>query len=173
MSRHWWRGILAAALATTTVGCQWINSRSAFERDPLVMSHLTNDRSESAFAADDQPAKRGRWAWLTASHPGGAAPVQTASRSESSPTPAKSSAAAPDHSWVVGRLRQRRGADNGWYIQYGHVDDQDRYGGELDVEHSPKLGLVREGDKVLLEGEVIPSRSGYPLYRVRNLARLD
>lgn len=166
------RWVLATALAAVGAGCSWINSRSAFERDPLVMSHLTKDRSEGAFAADDAPVRKSRWAWLTASHPG-SAPVLAASASSTTPSAVKTATAAPDHTWVVGRLRQRRGADNGWYIQYGHIDEEDRYGGELDVEPTPKLGLVREGDRVLLEGEVIPSRSGHPVYRVRNIARLD
>ena len=63
--------------------------------------------------------------------------------------------------------------NGGWYVDYVDLGDKDPYGGKLYLEKTPKLGMLREGDRVLVEGEVVKKRTGNPMYRVRSVALLD
>lgn len=137
------------------------------------MSHLTKGSPEGGFASDEAPLRKSRWRWFTASNSKAARP------DEPSPTHLAAQTAGwdarthdADYSWIVGRLRQRRGSDPRWYVEYARPGD-DPYGGEIDLEQSPELGLVREGDRVRIEGRILHHSDARPSYRVENLARLD
>ena len=158
--------VLPVILASVVTGCGWIQPRSGFERDPFVMSHLSKSSDESF--AWDQPSRTRSLAMLTSRKPA----TKDAKDDFVAERPSDTSHAA-DFSWLVGKLVHREGTNGGWYVDYDDAGEADPYGGQLDLEKSPKLGLVRAGDRVLLEGEVVKKKSGNARYRVRSLALLD
>jgi hypothetical protein len=165
--------ILTPALLAASTGCNWINPRSNFERDPFVMSHLTKGSPDGGFASDEAPVRKSRWRWFTASNskpppPNEPNPTRLAAQTAGWDVPTHD----PDYSWIVGRLRQRRGAHPQWYVEYARPG-ADPYNGEIDLEPSPELGLVREGDRVRIEGRLQHHSDARPRYRIENLARLD
>lgn len=148
---------MALGLLLPLAGCGWIRPRSDFERDPFVMSHLTKDGDDGVAWGE----KSDRRLSFTSHKPG-----------ERADAPRDRRAHADDYHWIVGRLDRSTDSDAGWIVIYeNHVGD--RYEGQLPLEKSSQLGLVREGDRVLLEGEVVTTRAGEHEYRVRSLALLD
>ena len=130
------------------------------------MSHLSKSSDESF--AWDQPSRTRSLAMLTSRKPATNDATDRLVAERASDT-----SHAADFSWLVGKLVHREGSNGGWYVDYEDSSDADPYGGKLTLEKSPKLGLVRAGDRVLLEGEVVKKRSGGAQYRVRSLALLD
>jgi len=158
--------ILPAMLVFAVTGCGWIQPRSGFERDPFVMSHLSKSPDESY--AWDRPARTRSLAMLTSRKPESTEVEDSLALKRRS-----DSSHASDFSWLVGKLVRDEGAKGTWYVDYDEAEASDPFGGKIALEKSPKLGMIREGDRVLLEGEVVKKRAGDARYRVRSIALLD
>ncbi len=143
--------ILMASWALSTAGCSWINPRSGFERDPFVMSHLS--RSDD-FAFD------GRTGDTTV------AGVNRPSRMASDSNP-KLSTHAVDFSWVMGRIAPSTEEDGAWTLQFDDSKGEKR---AIPLENHPLLGKVRPGDKVMVEGNLVPSSRSSRTMRIRRVA---
>jgi hypothetical protein len=146
-------------LAVATSGCSWLNLRSGGSRtDPLVMSHLTHGKENAAYAASE------------ASVPNDS-PIQSASVSQKlgtaqrdnvyehashrEATPAERLSSAPaDYRWFQGRV-SRHAHEAGWRLRYAPSIAADRYGGEIALQGNDRLALLREGDRVFVEGRLI------------------
>ena len=160
------RGMLAGLLLLAGAGGCWKSKspyarRSTFDRDPLVMAHLTHPkdrdyaRSESELAApDDVP------------------PVQAASLS-SSKKPALAGASgyakpqrgkADDYSWLRGQVSKVAGV---WRVKYGAAED-DRFSGSLALAPFSALAMLREGDEVYLAGKLLPTGAD-PQYQTQSV----
>src|SRR5262245_41002325 len=152
-------GIVLLAASIAGNGCNWITRRSDFERDPLVMSHLTHNKNDPSYAgvenesADDQPPQGLAQSPSVSRKPPAADGYRHALFEENAPR-RRSALHADDYSWLEGRLTLRTGKRAGWHVRYAPMTENDRFGGELLlIEHS-QLKLMREGDRVHLEGKV-------------------
>ncbi len=64
--------------------------------------------------------------------------------------------AAPDYSWITGRLsRMQSGGANYWMLQYAPPEQQDRYQGKVLLATSVDMKSFRDGDIVCVHGEVV------------------
>jgi hypothetical protein len=168
-------GVLLAGCCLAPLACQShsSNNRSTFDRDPLVMSHLTHRRDDPAFAESESDVGKED-----------ETPIKPASISKSNkPVRPELTAAAyggpsrgraPDYSWLRGSVRYHRddGGENGWYIHYGR-SEKDRYEGKLRLASSPRLGLLREGDEVQITGRLIDGDGANPIFQVESLIQAD
>lgn len=159
--------VTAVAIAAVVSGCSWLNFRSGGnQRDPLLMSHLTHGKTDPMFAGSE-----------TALTFDDQSPIQAASVSRKYP---KSQSLTPtqentpgDFRWLKGRLERRGGPRPGWYLRYSDVAGNDPHGGAIRLQEDPRLGLLREGDHVYVEGEIIDSglsQASYKLSSIRILA---
>lgn len=165
--------ILLAGLtvAVGANGCGWLTPPrlgNASQRDPLLMSHLTHGKNDPTFAGsetgmafDDESV------------------VQSASVSRKY-TPATSQLrsqtltdVANDHSWLQGTLERREGNRPGWYVRYASASSKDPYGGVLLLQDDPRLGLLRVGDRVFIEGQVEDDVVTGPSYKLNAIRILE
>jgi hypothetical protein len=157
------------------VGCGWMKTRSDFERDPFVMSHLTHDKKDPMFAASendlsldgDEPRMQ------SASTSRKPKPTRYDAPSDPRGASAASLARADDYSWLEGRLSRQGGRSGGWYIRYATAGEGDRYGGQLRIVNNQRLGVAREGDVVRLAGRVVPQGRSDVAYEVASITILD
>lgn len=155
-------------LAPFLGGCGWISTRSDFDRDPFVMSHLTKGSGDPSVAYDEElDGKRSFLSASTSRKQNPSLKRHTGRRS------AAQASHAADYRWIRGRLSRSKNAPNNWSIQYPHGEASDAFGGELVLERTPKLGLLREGDLVLLEGQLVTPEPGKTSYRVTDIARVN
>lgn len=173
-----------ALVSAGAIGCGWMNTRSDFERDPFVMSHLTHEKRDPMYATtdsdvhlDDETPKV-RSASTSRKTPYSSEPRRLGLREGASteagiePIGAKEGL-SDDYGRLSGALERRKGNRGGWFIRYGSGSDTDRYGGELLIVNPDRLGLAREGDRVELEGQVVTRRPGEFGYRIRSVSFLD
>jgi hypothetical protein len=144
--------ILTAAWLISTTGCSWINPRSGFERDPFVMSHLS--RSDDFAFNGEAPASRVAYAARNSSE-------SATGQGRSLPTH------ADDFSWVMGRIAPSTQEDGVWALQF---DDSKGLQREIPLESHPLLGKVRPGDKVMVEGNLVPTARSPKTMRVQRVA---
>ncbi|MGL4461972.1 MAG: hypothetical protein ACRC1K_07450, partial [Planctomycetia bacterium] len=150
MSKRW-ANVALLGLALTSCSCAWVRSRSDFERDPFVMSHLTHGKGDPTYAATENESS------LSSEGAAGRSPVTAASLSKKPGSGATGSVktvgggsslggsgAAEDFRWIEGRMVYRSGKKGGWAVRFGAPGD--RYGGEIAVADAAKLGVAREGD---------------------------
>jgi hypothetical protein len=137
----------------TLIGCSWINPRSGFERDPMVMSHL----SRSSDLAFNGPSKEGAGPALIAGRPG-------ASASSSS---VRLASHAVDFRWVLGRIERSVQDPSQLAVQFEDVQGEAR---EIPLEPHPSLQMVRPGDKVMVEGDLVSAGGAGRQMRVRRVA---
>lgn len=167
-------GVIFAAVG----GCRSRGEpRSEFERDPLVMSHLTHRKDDPAFAEtetdvgrpDDGPTLRPA---SVSKKPGRDEAVHP---DQPGAFGGPSRAHAPDYSWLRGTLtRNCSGQPTArWFIQYANAGGGDRFDGVLPLANAPRLGLLREGDRVELSGRVVEATTPDPQYYVESLALVD
>lgn len=160
--------------AVLSAGCKSA-SKKPDARDPLTMSHLTHGKNDPLYAGTDsdmldddrgtiKAASVSRKPELTRDRQ----PVRTISFQDD-----PSRVRASDYSWIVGKLTRHSGKDGGWYIRYANAYDGDRFGGELRFANMPRLGLLRDGDNVQVEGAVIDSGFDRPAYRVDSIVLRD
>jgi len=84
---------------------------------------------------------------------------------------------APDHSWLQGVLESDDGRS---YLRYADRAVDDPWGGKMALEDEPRLAAFRTGTVLMVEGEMMTSEEGqpvydsyhYPRYRVRNVWRV-
>jgi hypothetical protein len=165
--------ILSAAAAF--VGCQSTpfqpKTRSAFDRDPLVMAHLTHSKDDPAFrdtetdlAKIDEPQLQ-----PAASHSKSNKPRFVDGPTSYSAPPRSRSA---NYEWVRGVVSTSRDGDQPiWYVDYSRTS-KDKFGGRLRLASSPRLGLLREGDPVHLTGRVVADDPLQPTYEVSDIVLL-
>lgn len=149
-SRQW---MLIGTLSLAT-GCQWIHTRSDFERDPLVSSHLNGKKDGGSAPTSSAVAN---------------APKTTVARKPIGPGPSH----APDYRWIDGRLVYKHGRGEGWHLRYAPWYEKDRYNGEIRLAPHPRLGMVKEGDRVRVEGKVVSRPDGSVEYEATGLAFPD
>lgn len=169
--------LVCLGIAGVTWGCGWVQPRSDFDRDPFVMSHLTHSREDPLFAGSENEStfQRDESAVQSASisnKPGQGKKTtsdyqNTVYREQAAETPAPGR--GKDYSWLEGRLGHRTGKEGGWFIQYARSFENDNYGGELRFANTPRLGLLREGDRVLVRGAVVSDGLGDHRYRVDSI----
>ena len=169
--RRWARlAILGGGVATLlpAIGCGWVRNRSAFERDPFVMSHLTHSKADPLYASsensdvfDDEPA-------LQAASVSRKASRSSVRQAVAAPTIEPLYGHAPDYRWLRGRLERREGPRPGWYVQYATADEP-RFDGRLLLAANRRLDLLREGDHVRLSGRLIGVAAGDPRYHIESL----
>jgi hypothetical protein len=147
-------------------------SRSAFDRDPLVMAHLTHAKDDPAYrdtetdlAKIDEPQLQPASSQTKANKPrllDGDVPVYDA--------PARSR--SPNYGWVRGVVHSTH-SESGtvWFVDYSR-STKDQFGGKLRLAPSPRLGLLREGDPVHLTGRVVADDPLAPTYQVSDIILL-
>jgi hypothetical protein len=148
-------------------------TRSAFDRDPLVMAHLTHSKDDPAYrdtetdiAKLDEPQLQ-----PASSHTKSNKPRLLESGPPGIDAPARSR--APDYQWVRGVVHSTRtdGGGTAWYVDYSRTA-KDKFGGRLPLAPSPRLGLLREGDPVQLTGRVVADDPLEPKYQVSDIILL-
>lgn len=163
--------LAAAAGCKSPFGFGQPASRSAFDRDPLVMAHLTH--------AKDDPAYRDTETDLAQIESPQLQPASSHTKSNKPrfetdvpvyDAPARSR--APNYGWVRGVVYSTR-TENGpvWYVDYSR-SSKDQFGGRLRLAPSPRLGLLREGDPVHLTGRVVADDPLAPTYQVSDIILL-
>ena len=171
--------LVPTVLAVAASGCSWVNLRSGGpNRDPFVMSHLTHSKDDPLFAAsdssadfDEEPPLQSAFSVSRKSMFAAAQGVDKVARRPHVGQTGRGR--AEDYRWIRGHLGRRRGTHAGWYIRYASSADADRYGGELKIDDHPRLGLLREGDRVHLEGRLVGEGSDESIYRVESIALLE
>jgi hypothetical protein len=85
---------------------------------------------------------------------------------------------APDHSWLQGILDKHY--QGHWALRYCDHATEDEWGGKVRLEKDGRLDQFKDGDIILVEGEVIPDVRGnrgnwhhYPEYRIRNIQLIE
>jgi hypothetical protein len=80
---------------------------------------------------------------------------------------------ATDYGWLQGVLEKHYAGR--WELRYCNPSVEDKWGGKVSIIDDPKLALFKEGDLVLVEGELIPEAGPrdawrhFPQYRVREI----
>jgi hypothetical protein len=168
--------ILCVAVLAVVTGCKspfgQPQTRSAFDRDPLVMAHLTHAKDDPAYrdtetdlAQIDSPQLQPASSHTKANKPRlleSSVPVYDA--------PARSR--SPNYGWVRGVVHSTH-SDGGttWFVDYSR-SAKDKFGGRLRLAPSPRLGLLREGDPVHLTGRVVAEDPLEPSYQVSDIILL-
>jgi len=168
--------ILCVAVLAVVTGCKspfgQPQTRSAFDRDPLVMAHLTHAKDDPAYrdtetdlAQIDSPQLQPASSHTKANKPRlleSSVPVYDA--------PARSR--SPNYGWVRGVVHSTH-SDGGttWFVDYSR-STKDKFGGRLRLAPSPRLGLLREGDPVHLTGRVVADDPLEPSYQVSDIILL-
>lgn len=177
-----WRmlAIATALLSCLAAGCK-STAKKPVSRDPLTMSLLTQGAGDPLFASNDDdppdfaPTLR---AASTSRKPEPFRPEPehnpvAAGRNAGSYDAAQRRGCAADHSWLLGQLVRHPGRDRGWRIRYANAYDGDQHRGELRLVDSPRLGLFREGDTVLVEGRPVDDGAGGTLYKFDSIVLRD
>lgn len=181
MSGHW-LPLAVVGLVLGPPGCSALGPRTGSARDPLVMSHLTHSKEDPLYSGSET----GPW------KPGGQGPLEPASvaRKPSLPRPERqggyrysdyqeslppgaTNVPLGNYRWVEGRVTHRMSPESGWRLRYAPGLAADRYGGELMLVDRPELAILREGDRVYVEGRVVERRPGDFRYHVDSLAVLQ
>ncbi len=170
--RAWMLGVLVFGLCTSSIGCQWISPRSNFERDPLVMSHLSN-RSTSAkrsvgYSDEAGKSKPYESRYLNPNGNG----IERASLNDSESGSVRN-ADWPEYKSLTGRVHYRIGRNPGWYLHFTQRNRNDKLGAAIMLADGPKLGLIREGDLVRISGEIVDTTPGDMRYRVDSVTVLS
>jgi hypothetical protein len=175
---------IICAVAFTAIGCKGggagggllamgqPKTRSAFDRDPLVMAHLTHAKDDPAFretetdlAKIDEP---------TLQPAAGHSKSNKPRYSEDVPSyDVPSRSRSPDYKWVRGIVRSSRNGSSSltWFVDYSRTAT-DKFGGRLRLAPSPRLGLLREGDPVHLTGRIVADDPSEPRYEVADIILL-
>ena len=175
-------GLLGLAMLSAA-GCKtpWTSkqpqrTKSAFDRDPLVMAHLTHAKDDPAYRDSDidfSPSNEPRL------QPASATSNLTRSNKPMSPGSVIGAidgpirGRAPDYSWLRGTVRTagNRFEENAVFLDFGRSDG-DRFGGKIKLANSPRLELLRDGDLVYLTGQLRTSQNKEPIYTVDNVVLL-
>lgn len=173
---HWFSAVSLAS-SLSLVGCSWVNNRSDFERDPFVMSHLTHHKNDPLYAGSESENAFEEEPRLQSASVSRKLPTRSSARGshermayqEEKGTPTRSA----DFQWIEGRLTHRNGKNKGWFLRYATDSSQDPYQGELPLGESPRLGLAREGDRVRLEGKLVPGDAGVNHYEIDSISVID
>jgi hypothetical protein len=172
-------GVLVT-LALVTGGCSSTRPTAGPRRDPLIMSHLTHSKDDPLYAgSESNPFSDDRDDPIKA----------TVSRKPDSSDDsaidvdfvgigvARSSlgqkAQTRDYRRLSGRVTYRESPQPGWRLRYAPSFAGDQYGGELRLDGHARLSLLRHGDPVSVEGQVVESGPGIFHYRVDSLAVLS
>lgn len=79
----------------------------------------------------------------------------------------------PDYKWLAGQLCYAHADGGHWLVRYAPISVEDVHGGCVALSRDIVMDKFRDGDFVIVEGEVLNSRAsaylGCPLYRVRGL----
>ena len=142
-------------------GCKWVSPRSNFERDPLVMSHLSTSNKRS-YGATETATPKGNYQTRYLDPRSG---VERTSHDEAQSAEIKS-IGWPDYKSITGRVHYRIGKNPGWYLHFVQRNVDDRFGNAVMLAESPKLGLLREGDLVRIQGDIVNLYPGDIRYRV-------
>jgi hypothetical protein len=85
---------------------------------------------------------------------------------------------APDYSWVRGVLGKHYHGH--WDLRYCDPATEDTWGGKVRLGKDPRLEQFKEGDILLIEGEIVPDSRGnrgewhhHPAYRIRSVQLLE
>lgn len=170
MLPRWIRPISWTTVAMVA-GCGWVNTRSNFERDPFVMSHLTHQKNDPLYAGSDSDHAFDDDKPLQAASVSRKEPRSDYRQMSYQNEPSQLSRAS-DFSWIEGRLVHRAGPESGWYVRYVDESNSGRNDAEIRLVDSPRLGLARAGDRVRLEGQVVDSDIGSPRYEVDSIVVL-
>jgi hypothetical protein len=155
--------LVGGLVITLSVGCAWIKPRSDFERDPVVMSHLARSQ-DLAFDQKEPDAERTSQVGWVENEPRKASPGPPTHR----PTDRPSSVThALDFSWVMGRIAQAPTDEKRLVLQFDGSDGQAR---AIPLDLHPSLQLVRPGDKVMVEGDLVSDDATGRRMRVRRVA---
>jgi hypothetical protein len=143
-------------------------SRSAFDRDPLVMAHLTHAKDDPAYRDTETDLARIDEPQLqpASSHSKSNKPTIDGPTSYNAPARSR----APDYQWVRGVVHTARadGGGSAWYVDYSRTS-KDKFGGRLRLNSTPRLGLLREGDPVHLTGRIVADDPLDPRYEVSDI----
>jgi hypothetical protein len=80
---------------------------------------------------------------------------------------------APDYTWLQGTLEKHHAGH--WELRYCDVSVTDKWGGKVTLMDEPRLNHFKEGDLILIEGEIEADQGArspwrhFPLYRVREV----
>jgi hypothetical protein len=77
---------------------------------------------------------------------------------------------APDHCWIQGQLEYSR-LSGGWRVRYASVDEVDEYGGCVTLIDDGRLGPLKDGAYVRVQGHLSGSsdRTSSRTYRVESI----
>lgn len=175
-----WRLATATVAVFVLCGCTALRSQSGPPRDPLVMSHLTHSKEDPLFAGSengpfpdpkDDPIRSATVARKLDRLPEiDNQSFRNASLRTLVPEQQPEHGHASDFRWLVGRVMHRDAPRAGWYLRYAPHFDGDRHGGEIALAENHRLTLLRDGDRVFVEGRVIDDRPGAPVYHVESLS---
>jgi hypothetical protein len=76
---------------------------------------------------------------------------------------------APDYSWVQGELVHLHSHNNSWRIRYASVDEDDKYGGGVNLIETGPMENFREGQLVRIEGRPADPENKDTEYRVNSI----
>ena len=148
-----------SAILLVSVGCSSF-SRGRAASDPIVASHLT--KGSQGQLAD----RSGLDSLTTVARKPGKLPTELGMNN---PDPVVSRSHSADFSWIRGRLWRRYGRQAGWYIEYDSTG-ADPYGGQMTFASHPSVELLREGDNVLVTGQVVERHPGEIRYQIDTIA---
>jgi hypothetical protein len=182
MHNFWRWAACGAAMTLGAVGCKstWnpfqARSKSAFDRDPLVMSHLTHSKDDPAYRDTDTDLGRYDEPQLQPASATQSRSNKPTAVGDATDYGAPLRSRAPDYAWLRGTVQYSRGEaggprESGWIVEYGR-SSKDRYGGRLRLAPSPRLGLLREGDPVHLSGRIDARDPAHPVYDVADIILL-
>lgn len=165
------RLLVSTLFALGALGCS--SSSPSLREDPLTSNLLTPPPSKTepkpAYAAAEPHADP--MYSPGSSYSSGATNASSRPSSGGNVKLVSSKSHDADYRWLKGRLRHEDGKNGGWYIEYatGAEAEADRYGGRLRFANSPRLDLLRVGDLVQVDGEVIQHNPGDPRFHVETI----
>lgn len=82
--------------------------------------------------------------------------------------PESSSVHAADFSWIEGTVQQLHTRGGAWVLRYLPYDQNDQFGGQVELNLRQPTDDIRNGDLVRVTGELVPGRRS-ALYRVKTI----
>jgi hypothetical protein len=183
--RAWLAALVAGGFG---VGCGHGNVNRPFPPDPLLLSkHPVTGKADGspsdqvAFTAPAPPPPPSTTVIAAEQKPDALHPTAVIPVSHTRPAAAQAVKApalydhAPDYTWLQGVLERR---SNGvLYLRYGDPSTEDLWGGKVGLEFDTRLSHLPDGQRVHVEGELIPETeeaprtnwNSYPQYRVRSV----